>query len=75
MARGLSLEDQVRFIKNLNLRKCGLILNKNVPIMGASSDGITDKYAIEIKCLQKERSLSNYVSLGGIIAPKYYTQI
>lgn len=75
--RGRSLEDDVRCeiqkIKNLNIRKCGLILNRNVPVMGASPDGITDEYVIDIKCLQKEKSLSNYVSLDGIIAPKYYT--
>lgn len=79
MARGKALEEKVRarvgVIKKLNIKKCGLILNKNIPIMGASPDGIAGEYVIEIKCPEKQKNVKNYVNDSGLVMEKYYTQI
>lgn len=76
--RGKKLESEVikivSEIKNININKCGLFLNKNYPIFGASPDGISDYYVIEVKCPYKEKSLNNYIS-SGKVTRKFYFQM
>lgn len=76
--RGLLLEEAVRkeveCQKGLKISKCGLYLNRNYPIFGASPDGITDTYCIEIKCPTKEENIANYVYKNEV-RKKYYIQM
>lgn len=60
---------------NTVFRKSGLILNKEYPALGASPDGVSDKYVVEIKCLLKQETLKNYLKSNGKINPKCQVQI
>lgn len=77
MKRGSMLEDKVfQLVKNKfpDARKCGLFLNKNYPLFGASPDGIGRDYVLEIKCPSSERTIQNYVK-DGKINSRYEYQI
>lgn len=54
MKRGRMLENEVRqtvsSILGKKMKKCGLMLCKNYPIIAVSPDGICDDNIIEIKC-------------------------
>ncbi|KAJ8966271.1 hypothetical protein NQ314_003639 [Rhamnusium bicolor] len=58
MRRGLMLEEKVLKIVgkkyNTMFKKSGLILCKEYPVLGASPDGISEKYVVEIKCPVKK---------------------
>lgn len=77
MQRGSLLEEEVfKMLKTKfqSLRKCGLFLNPLYPVFGASPDGITNKFIIEIKCPSSNKTLSNYIK-DGIINKKYILQM
>ncbi|KAJ8684569.1 hypothetical protein QAD02_020361 [Eretmocerus hayati] len=83
MKRGRELESEVLklvgdvLMKKYNesaVKKCGLLLNRQYPALGASPDGLTENAVIEIKCPTKEKTKKNYYDLDGI-RPKYKAQI
>lgn len=80
MARGKALEDAV--LKELiakekltTARTCGMYLNKEHSIFGASPDAITNTHVIEIKCPYKASTIKNYLDGQGAIAAKPLMQI
>lgn len=76
--RGQKLEslvlEQIRSMRNIDIKKAGLFLKKNIPIFGASPDGITDTYCIEVKCPTKEKTTQLYVK-DDVIQTKFLYQI
>ncbi|XP_075986122.1 uncharacterized protein LOC142983144 [Anticarsia gemmatalis] len=72
MKRGRQLESEVikvvEKMKKIKINKCGIILSPLYPIMGASPDGETDNYSIEIKCPSSEKSVSLYLKNNEISA-------
>ncbi|XP_022900417.1 uncharacterized protein [Onthophagus taurus] len=78
MSRGLKLEeevlDMVQKIYKINIRKCGIFILKDYPIFGASPDGISEKYCIEIKCPQAQNYVK-YIDNEGKISKKGYAQL
>lgn len=78
MERGRLLEPVVRkeVEKKLNVKilPCGFKTSSNHPIMGASPDGITDQYVIEIKCPISQKSMNTYIKEGKIL-PKHLAQV
>ncbi|XP_035435718.1 uncharacterized protein LOC118266384 [Spodoptera frugiperda] len=79
MKRGRFLESQVlkevEKIKQIKINKCGLKLNAAHPIMGASPDGESTVYSIEIKCPASEKALNRYIDSNSEVAPKYMAQL
>ncbi|CAG9792694.1 unnamed protein product [Diatraea saccharalis] len=79
MKRGRLLESQVlkevEKICKIQINKCGLKLNSEYPIMGASPDGESSVYSIEIKCPTSEKAMGQYVSLGNSVTAKYMAQV
>lgn len=79
MKRGLKLEDLV--IEELkkktkkSYKKAGLFLSREIPIIGASPDFITDDSVIEIKCPSFEKTFLNYIDNEGKIKEKPLYQI
>ncbi|CAG9793094.1 unnamed protein product [Diatraea saccharalis] len=78
MKRGRLLESQVlkevEKICKIKINKCGLKLNSEYPIMGASPDGESSVYSIEIKC-PSEKAMGRYVSSGNSVTAKYMAQV
>lgn len=78
MERGRRLEEAVlkklRITKKIKIKKTGLILCRDYPILGASPDGLTTDFVIEVKCPSKEKTVENYIK-GGNITDKYLAQI
>lgn len=78
ITRGQNLEslvlDQVENIKKIKIKKAGLFLNKKFPIFGASPDGITDIYCVEVKCPTKEKTSLLYVN-DGVVQKKFLYQL
>ncbi|KAF9808195.1 hypothetical protein SFRURICE_017347 [Spodoptera frugiperda] len=72
MKRGRELESEVikvvQKIKKIKIKKCGIILSPLYPIMGASPDGETDDYSIEIKCPSSEKSVCQYIKNNEVSA-------
>lgn len=60
--------------EKISIKPCGLILNKNYPVVGASPDGLTNDYVVEIKCPLKNKNFKNYV-LDGAPIKRYMAQI
>lgn len=52
--------------RKLIIEKAGLYLKKEYPIFGASPDGITDEYILEVKCPSKEKTVDRYIQQGKI---------
>lgn len=79
MKRGRLLESQVvkevEKIKQIKINKCGLKLNAAYPTMGASPDGESTLYSIEIKCPMAAKALSRYITAKNEVAPKYMAQL
>lgn len=79
MQRGRSLEKkviaQVAKTKKINIYPCGIIIKGELPFFGASSDGLSQDYVIEVKCPINKQTSKNYVSEGGEITPKFKAQI
>ncbi|XP_045542722.1 uncharacterized protein LOC106710540 [Papilio machaon] len=78
MKRGRMLENEVRqtvsSLLGKKIKKCGLMLCKNYPIIAASPDGICDDNIIEIKCPTSVKTYNNYV-INGKPTKKYYAQM
>lgn len=78
MKRGRHLEIVVRkkveSERAIKISVCGFYLSSEYPIMGASPDGISDDYVIEIKCPNSEKAMKNYIC-DGKITNKFKGQI
>jgi hypothetical protein len=78
MNRGRLLESEVIKVvkqnKKINIKKCGIILNPLYPIMGASPDGESADYSIEIKCPSSQKSMS-YIGKNNKISAKCMAQV
>lgn len=75
--RGLKLEAAVFDImkkKHPDLQKSGIILRSDFPFFGASPDGVSDHFVLEIKCPLKEETIKNYVK-EGVLQDKVFFQI
>lgn len=78
MKRGLELETKVvEVVKKYypNIRKCGLFLDPDYPVFGASPNGINKTTVFEIKCPSKMQNLKYYVSEQGDLNDKVKSQI
>lgn len=79
MARGRILEKQIIMevskLKNIKIKRCGLYLHPNYPIMGASPDGENEMFSIEIKCPASQAALSRYITAENKVAPKFLAQV
>lgn len=79
MKRGRDLEKRVMEVVSKNFKieinNCGMFLRPDLPLFGASPDGITDDFVIEIKCPSKDETFKNYMTRKREIAPKYKAQI
>lgn len=78
MERGRRLEEEVRLkveVESGNkIVLSGLILIPHKPIFGASPDGLTKDYVVEIKCPISQRTKENYIK-NGKITKKFEGQI
>lgn len=78
MKRGLQLEEDVlrqcEKERNIKFNRCGLVLNPQYPVLGASPDAISKDFVVEIKCPSKEKTVSNYVK-DNKVTIKYMSQI
>lgn len=76
--RGRTLEkDVIKEVAkqhNLKIKDAGLFVSNKYPAVGASPDGITDEYVIEVKCPSKEKTVERYIK-ENVVTPKYMTQI
>ncbi|GBP12685.1 Exonuclease [Eumeta japonica] len=65
MKRGRLLEDKVRETVSIRLgkkiKKCGLLLSKEYPMIAGSPDGICEDCIIEIKCPISTKTYKNYI--------------
>lgn len=79
MKRGRDLEKEVLKIiekrKRIKINKCGIILNPDYPVMGASPDGESTAYSIEIKCPSTKNARSQYITKKNKITSKYMGQV
>lgn len=79
MKRGRFLENQVlkevEKINNIKINKCGLKLNSSYPIMGASPDGESYDYSIEVKCPKSAKAMGRYLTSGNKVTAKYMAQV
>lgn len=78
MRRGRDLEKKVRKVlakeMNIPIKDCGLMIDHLNPIVGASADGITEDYVIEIKCPKFSRTVSHYIA-DNKVQQRYFAQI
>lgn len=76
--RGKKLEPEVlevvANIKSMTVKKAGLFLRKDYPIFGASPDGISSDFVLEVKCPSTEKHVKTYIK-DGIVARKFYFQV
>lgn len=76
--RGQTLEaeifDLLKSTAYQSLEKCGIVLRPDLPIFGASPDGIADDFIVEIKCPTKKKTISNYIA-DGVLKKKVYFQM
>ncbi|KAI5704460.1 hypothetical protein M8J75_005521 [Diaphorina citri] len=70
MERGIQLEgsvlQEVEKTLRTKIRKCGLHLNSEWPIFGASPDGLNETHAFEVKCPISIKTFENYIKDGAI---------
>lgn len=59
----------------IKINKCGIILNPNYPIIGASPDGETVEYTIEVKCPSSDKAMTRYVTKENKVSSKYMAQV
>lgn len=77
MQRGTILEDYVftELQKEYpNLKRCGLVLDAKYPFLGASPDGISDDFVLEIKCPANKNTHADYIDVTRL-SRKYFAQI
>lgn len=76
--RGKRLESEVlKCVENLRkikIKNSGIIMHKDYPIFGASPDGVSSEYVIEIKCPSRAKTVENYVK-NNLINRKFYFQL
>ena len=79
MKRGLELESSVfkKVEKMLSIKLCGtgLWISEEFPIIGASPDGMNQEYVAEIKCPSSEKTVGEYITKEGRVAPKFMAQL
>ena len=81
MKRGRDLEPKVLGVVAQKLQKkvmkAGLVLRPDMPIFGASPDGLTadGKAVIEVKCPSDEKALRRYITKSGTMAAKHRGQV
>lgn len=77
-ARGQKLESEVlkkvAEERKIKITRPGIFLNSLYPIFGASPDGISEEFCVEIKCPFKDKTLDNYIK-NNEIQKKYMSQI
>uniref|UniRef100_A0A8D8QS98 YqaJ viral recombinase domain-containing protein n=1 Tax=Cacopsylla melanoneura TaxID=428564 RepID=A0A8D8QS98_9HEMI len=56
------------------IHKCGIYLNREWPLVGASPDGINDTHIFEVKCPSSEKTSLNYMKNENIVG-KYVIQM
>lgn len=64
----------VQTILGQQIKKCGLFISKDFPMIAGSPDGIGEQFLIEIKCPYNENSLKNYIR-NGRPSNKFYDQM
>lgn len=77
MKRGTDLEGHVFAVLQKeypSLRNTGLVLDPQFPWMGASPDGISDDFVLEIKCPYTPKTYECYVDVKKL-SKKYFAQI
>lgn len=79
LERGKNLEKEV-FSKVQSsikkpIKKCGLFLNQNYPMLEVSPDGMTNGAVFEVKCPFTEKTVESYYDKNMIIVNKYRAQI
>ncbi|CAD0207029.1 unnamed protein product [Chrysodeixis includens] len=78
MKRGRMLEDQVcktvEAMLNKKIKKCGLVLSSQYPMIAGSPDGVCDDCIIEIKCPVSIKTYKNYIK-NGQATEKYNAQM
>lgn len=62
---------QVETLLGSKIKKTGLLIDKNFPILGASADGLGEDFVLEVKCPTTHSTLLNYVD-NGVVKPKVY---
>lgn len=76
--RGKRLEaeviKQIEKLRKIHIANSGILLNKEFPIFGASPDGVSVDYVIEVKCPSKLETVKNYI-VGDNIEKKYFYQL
>lgn len=50
----------------IKINQVGLLLNREYVFCGASPDGVSTEYCIEVKCPSSEKNITNYVDKGEI---------
>lgn len=81
MQRGIRLQEEVIHVvsKKLNvpLKRCGLLLDPQYPVIGASPDAIGPNFVVEIKCPMTQENVKNYVvpNTNNRLNKKFYSQI
>ncbi|KAJ8671956.1 hypothetical protein QAD02_003215 [Eretmocerus hayati] len=78
MVRGRTLESEVlstvgKLLK-IKIQKVGFLLIPSLPMVGASPDGISDDFILEVKCPAKTKTVETYVKKGKI-NPKFKAQM
>jgi len=62
---------QVETLVGSKIKKSGLLIDKNFPILGASADGLGEDFVLEVKCPTTHSTFLNYVD-NGVVKPKVY---
>lgn len=79
MKRGRDLEEQVLRVvekkENIICVNAGLFIQRDLVMLGASPDAITENLVIEVKCPSSEKTMSNYVSTDGNLTKKCMSQV
>lgn len=79
LRRGRELESlvlkKVESETKIKFEKCGLHLSSDLPVFGASPDGISTEYVLEIKCPYSKKSTLKYIDGHGRITERYKAQV
>ncbi|XP_046142526.1 uncharacterized protein LOC114882098 [Osmia bicornis bicornis] len=76
--RGKNVEktviSEVEKLINKRLKKCGIILIPQCPMLGASPDAMGEDFVVEVKCPGSDKTFSQYIA-NNEITSKYKAQI
>ncbi|XP_008476270.1 uncharacterized protein LOC103513235 [Diaphorina citri] len=80
MKRGTALEERilqtVQHIYDIKPEKMGLVVKAEEPVFGASPDGVTENFVIEVKAPSSEKTFRTYFTPNmESPAPKYMAQV